>query len=69
MNKFELYKEIKIPNLVNEVNSIFKTIDFLSKKNNSSKSLYSVNTINFLNETENNNMWWNGLYILVVEKK
>lgn len=54
MNKFELYKEIKIPNLVNEVNSIFKTIDFLSKKNNSSKSLYSVNTINFLNETENN---------------
>lgn len=22
-----------------------------------------------LNETENNNMWWNGLYILVVEKK
>jgi hypothetical protein len=54
MNTFELYKEIKLPHLVDEVNSIFNIIDNLSKKNNTSKSLYSVNTINFLNESESN---------------
>ena len=50
MTTSDLYKEIKIPLLVKEVKSIFTHIDDLSNKINTSKSLYSVSTINFLNE-------------------
>jgi len=64
MTPIDLYKEVKIPTLVSEVKSIFTYIDNLSTENNTSKSLYSVNTINFLNE---NNEVYKPL-IKIVEK-
>jgi hypothetical protein len=64
MNNLELYKEVKIPSLVKEVKDIFPYADILSNKLNTSKSLYSVSTINFLNE---NNETYKP-FIKIVEK-
>ena len=64
MNNLELYKEVKIPSLVKEVKDIFPYADILSNKLNTSKSLYSVSTINFLNE---NNETYQP-FIKIVEK-
>lgn len=64
MSSLQLYKEIKMPALVKEVKGIFSYIDILSNKLNTSKSLYSVSTINFLNE---NNKTFEP-FIKIVEK-
>ena len=52
MSSLQLYKEVKMPSLVKEVKDIFPYIDILSNKLNTSKSLYSVSTINFLNKND-----------------
>lgn len=64
MSNLQLYKEVKMPSLVKEVKDIFPYIDDLSNKLNASKSLYSVSTINFLNE---NNETYEP-FIKIVEK-
>ena len=52
MNNADLYKELILPSLVKEVQSIYPYLNVLANKFNTSKSLYSARTLSFHNSTD-----------------